>query len=101
MLIVAGEIKVASADDYGKAKDILANMMAETHKEEGCHAYSFAQDAADPGSIRLFEIWENQEALDAHMKTPHMAAFNKAVAGFNVTGASVNIYEVSGTRKLM
>lgn len=101
MLIVAGEIKIGNADDYQKALPALQKMMAETHKEEGCHAYAFSQCAADPKTIRLFEKWEDQAALDAHMKTAHMAEFNQAVAGFGVVGADVHVYEVAGSKKLM
>ena len=35
----------------------------------------------DPEQI-VFERWENQASLEAHLATPHVAAFNAAIAGF-------------------
>jgi quinol monooxygenase YgiN len=79
MLIIAGTIEI----DPSKREPALAaarEMMAETLKEKGCHAYTFSADLADPSRIHLFERWESEEALLAHFATPHMAAFQKALA---------------------
>ena len=35
--------------------------------EPGCIEYSFSADGLDPGLIRIFEIWESQEALTTHL----------------------------------
>ncbi len=100
MLIVAGEIKIAP-DDIEKARALAAAMVTETLKEPGCQAYSFAVDLLEPGTVRLFERWDDQAALDAHFQTPHMAAFNAGLAEITILGASVKIYDVSGVRDLM
>ncbi len=95
MIIVAGEIKVADAGEVEKARDVLNTMVAATVKEAGCITYSFAQDIADPCVVRIFERWENQAALDAHMETPHMAAFREAAGSLNVVGLDVKSYDAA------
>ncbi len=100
MLIVAGEVKLADAGQVAQARQALGTMVAETLKETGCITYSFAQDLADASIIRIFERWEDQAALDAHMKSPHMAAFREAMGNMKVEGLEVNIYDASGERPI-
>ncbi|MFP3944667.1 MAG: putative quinol monooxygenase [Alphaproteobacteria bacterium] len=100
MLIVAGHVRLAP----GEVEKILPaahRMMEETHKEAGCREYTFARDLSDETTIRIFEIWESREALDAHFATPHMAEFNKALGDVKVESVSVKIYDVSGVHPLM
>lgn len=53
----------------------MAEMMAETQKEEGCVSYDFSNDFSDPTVIHLFEEWESQVHLEAHFVAPHMGIF--------------------------
>jgi len=56
--------------------------------EEGCRAYEPTIDV-EPGlpipvavrenAVTIVEAWESLEALQAHLKTPHMAAYREAV----------------------
>jgi len=100
MLIVAGEVRM-TPESVAKVREQAATMVAETLKEDGCLEYGFAEDLLEPGRIRLFEKWRDQAALDAHFQTPHMAAFNAALAQVELQGVSVKIYEVSGERVLL
>ena len=95
MLIVAGEV-VVEAGVVEKVKDAFVTMETETRKEAGCHTYAFAVDICDPTMIRIVEKWENMEALEAHMKTPHMAAFGAAVGDLAPKSMSIKCYEISG-----
>jgi quinol monooxygenase YgiN len=97
MLIVTGEIEIDPADvETVRAAAIV--MMDETGKEAGCRFYRFYQDLGHPGKIRVYEEWESQAHLDAHMATPHMADWRRALSGVTVksrrihvlTGASVH-----------
>ena len=38
------------------------------------------QDLADPELFRIVERWRDEAALGAHFATPHMAAFQQAMA---------------------
>lgn len=54
-------------------------MQAATTREPGCSEYRFWTAADNPNALGLFERWDNQQALDAHLGTPHMAAFGQAM----------------------
>ena len=94
MLVIAGHVKIDPAK-VDEATPAALEMMRETHKEAGCLSYTFAAALEDPGTFRIFEEWESQEALDAHFQAPHMAAFQKAMGGFGVKEMVVHRYEIS------
>jgi len=94
MLVIAGHIRMDPAK-VSEARAASAVMMEATRKEEGCHAYTFSSDLEDDGVFHVFEHWESQEALDSHFKSPHMADFQKVMAGFGIQEMSLKRYDVS------
>jgi quinol monooxygenase YgiN len=75
-------------------------MMRKTQEEAGCISYVFSADLSEPGVFRLFEEWESDEALGAHMKSPHMAEFQSVVATLGIKEAVIQRYEVSSVGPL-
>ena len=69
MVIVVGIIEVEAADRrrYLESK---TGQVAATLAEAGCLEYAFSADLAEPGRVRLFEIWESAEHLAAHAPCP-------------------------------
>lgn len=59
--------------------EAMSVMGVETRKEPGCLHYRFYQDIDDPNAFFVYERWTDGAALDAHMKTPHMAEYVKVV----------------------
>jgi quinol monooxygenase YgiN len=49
----------------------------------------------------VFEEWEDRESIDAHMGTPHMAAFIGSMGDLGVTAVDISTYAVSEKAKLM
>lgn len=91
MIIIAGVMTLdpAKADDF---MAVAVKMMRETHKEEGNLAYVFSRSPLDDGTIHLFEKWETEEALAAHMASDHMAEFQAGLGDVGLTGADVKKY---------
>ena len=93
MLIVAGEV-IVEEGAIDSARDAVRTMEEETRKEDGCLTYAFSTDINSPTTVRVFERWESQQALSAHMKTPHMAAFGATIAKIKPKSMSFKVYEV-------
>ena len=55
-----------------------AACIAETRKEPGCIAYELLASVDNPEKLVFVEKWETREALTAHSKTPHLAAWREA-----------------------
>ena len=94
MIIIYGEITI----DPAAREELMAaaiTMQEETQKEEGCIRYVFAADLKRDDLIHVSEHWATGEALMAHMSSPHMAAFGKALGG-KVKGTVLKKYDASG-----
>jgi quinol monooxygenase YgiN len=99
MLVVAGEIEIDPAKREAAVAAARAVMDA-TRREAGCISYVFSADLAEPGRFRIFEEWQSQGALDAHFATPHMAAFQSALAGLGVRSMRIQKYEIASVGPL-
>lgn len=62
-----------------------AACVAETRKEKGCIAYELFASLSDPEKLVFVERWETREALTAHSKQPHLAAWREASAPYLVS----------------
>ena len=99
-IIVTGYLKVdpAKHDEFVAAAVAL---MKATRAEEGNVGYTFSADIEEPGVFHLSEQWTSGEALDAHMATPHMAAFMATSATLGLAGGSVHKWEGATPSKLI
>jgi quinol monooxygenase YgiN len=98
-VIIAGTMRVPPESLPGLKPHMLA-MLAASRAEDGCLTYSYGEDVAEPGLIRVFENWRDQDAIDAHFKTPHMAAWRAAGAQFGVFDRQLFAYETASERPL-
>ena len=98
-LIIAGTVRVPPENLAG-LKPHMEAMLAASRAEDGCITYSYAEDVAEPGLIRVFEAWRDQACLDAHFKAAHMAAWRAAWPNFGVSDRRLVAYEVAAERAL-
>ncbi|MEQ8747830.1 putative quinol monooxygenase [Pyruvatibacter sp.] len=101
MLIVAGTATFHSVADMETVLGAGQAMIAASLAEAGCQDYTYARDVTDDKTMRIFELWDDQAALDAHFQEPHMGAFNAALGKVKIASISVKIYDVSGVRDLI
>ncbi len=91
MIIIAGTISF----DPAKRETLesgFAAMQAETLKESGCYGYEIFNSRSAEGTVLIFEKWEDDDALGAHMTSPHMAAFGGVMGSIGITGVDVKKY---------
>ena len=98
-LIVAGTVRVPP-QNIERFRPHMQAMLDSSRAEDGCLAYSYAVDVADPGLIRVFEAWRDQAALDAHLKTAHLATWRGHWPEFGVSDRRLFAYEVASERQL-
>jgi quinol monooxygenase YgiN len=94
MLVIAGTIRVPPANVAALRPHMLA-MLAASRAEDGCLVYSYAEDIAEPGLIRVFEAWRDRAALDAHLATDHLAAWRAAWPALGVGERRLTAYDVA------
>ncbi len=64
-LVIHMEAKPGKGAEYMK---LMNARCAEMRQDAGCQEFQIFQDASDPDKFVLLELWESQEALDAHAK---------------------------------
>ncbi len=62
-------------------KTELSRLIEPTLNEAGCIQYDLHQDNDDPAVFLFYENWESRELWQAHMDSPHIAAYARATAG--------------------
>lgn len=98
-VVIGGTFRLAPERLEAFRPHMLA-MLQASRAEDGCVEYSYAQDVADPGLFRVFEIWRDEAALGAHARAPHMKTWRAAGAEFGLSDRRIFLYEVSGERQL-
>jgi quinol monooxygenase YgiN len=98
-LIIAGTVRVPPKN-LAALKPHMEAMLAASRAEDGCLVYSYGEDVAEPGLIRIFEAWRDQAAIDAHVASPHMAAWRAAGAELGVSDRRLTLYETAAERAL-
>jgi quinol monooxygenase YgiN len=92
MIIVTGQVRFAEGEIARLAPAFKMNIQA-TRAEPGCARYVYAADLADPNLLHVIEEWSDEEAMDAHMNTPHMADLMTAMGSAKIEAIGINAYE--------
>ncbi|HEX3367682.1 putative quinol monooxygenase [Phenylobacterium sp.] len=98
-VIIAGVMRLPP-ENLASLKPHMSTMLAASRAEDGCVTYSYAEDVAEPGLIRVFEVWRDQAAIEAHFKAPHMAPWRAACAEHGVSDRKLFAYETTAERAL-
>ena len=88
MIVLAVTLPI-KPERRAEAVAIALTMTEETHKEEGCLAYTFHSPVDDPNTFFVYEEWESQEALDGHNTSDHMKVFQGSIG--DVIGGEVSV----------
>jgi quinol monooxygenase YgiN len=65
-----------------EAVSALGRCATTVHQEEsGVLRYALHRDTKNPNRLVMIEVYDSQEALDAHGKTPHLQELTGALGG--------------------
>ena len=74
MIIVTATLSFETEADRDVAVERTAPVQRATRDdEEGCLAYCFAADRAEPTNIQVYELWTDADSLAAHFAHPNYA----------------------------
>jgi quinol monooxygenase YgiN len=74
-------------------KNALIGLVAPTRKEAGCLNYDLHASPEDPAKFLFHENWTSKAHLDAHLKSPHIAALLPRVDELCVGFPEIKIWE--------
>ncbi|WP_144154081.1 putative quinol monooxygenase [Paraburkholderia sp. BCC1885] len=73
-------ISVAKPGDEEKLRAAVEGIVGPSRKEAGALQYDLHRDLREPRRFVFVERWESEEALAAHAKSEHIAAYREAIA---------------------
>jgi (4S)-4-hydroxy-5-phosphonooxypentane-2,3-dione isomerase len=79
-LVVEFRIKPEFVGDFAAA--IEDNARASRETEPGCRQFDVCRDPADPALFFLYELYDDEAAIQAHLRTPHFLQMDAATAGW-------------------
>jgi (4S)-4-hydroxy-5-phosphonooxypentane-2,3-dione isomerase len=80
VLVVEFRIHAEFVAAFGAA--IHDNARASLATEPGCRQFDVCRDPAEPTLFYLYEVYDDEAAFQAHLKTGHFAAMERASAGW-------------------
>jgi len=99
VIVVTGDLRVAP-DNMDSLREAMRRVIEATRKEDGCLAYAYGEDVLEPGLIRISERWLNWQSLEAHSKSPHVAAWQATLKKAGVIHRDIVGYEAGTGRAL-
>jgi quinol monooxygenase YgiN len=76
VLVVEFQIAPACAEAFADA--IVENARTSRETEPGCRQFDVCRDASDLAKFFLYELYDDEAALQAHLRTPHFLQMNEA-----------------------
>lgn len=90
-VVAKSVIKEGEVEAY---KTLAAELIQETRKEQGCISYELFQDVQSKDIVAFIETWENQDALDRHIKTAHFEKIVPKMAFLKERQSEINVYRL-------
>lgn len=94
MLVIRATLPL-DPDRMDEVTEIASELAEASRAEDGVVDYQVAEDLESPGVLRIFEVYEDEEAFAAHGDTDHLAAFQAALPDLLVGQPEITRYEVS------
>ena len=98
-IILAGTVRLPPE----RLADLRPHLRAQvegSRAEPGCLDYALTEDPLDPGLIRVYEHFVDEEALAFHRASPHMAAWRAAWHGLGMGERRMSSFDVSAYREI-
>jgi len=93
MVVVIGTIRLAPGA-VDRARPAMAQIVAASRAEDGCIAYSYAEDVLDAGLIRVAEMWRDQSVLERHFTMPHLTAWRATWPDLGISDRDLRSYRI-------
>lgn len=81
-LIVISVTLVVPAEHLGSFLPVIERLVHASRREEGVLAYTFARDLLQLELIRIFEVYRDRAAFDAHTASTHFQAWRPLSAPY-------------------
>lgn len=99
MLVIRATLPL-DPDRMDEVTELAADLAEASRAEDGVVDYHVTEDLESPGVVRIFEVYEDEAALDSHSDTDHLAAFQAALPDLLVGHPEIMQYEVTSAEEV-
>ena len=94
MIVVIGSFRFPPSI-VGVLRPAMEAMVTASRAEEGCIEYTYALDVLDNGVVRVLEKWRDKAALEAHLRTVHIAEWRAQCSALAISERELTGYEAA------
>ena len=91
-IVVVARAEAKSGSEAAAERAFL-DVVAPTHEENGCIRYALHRGADDPKTLVMIERWSSRDALDAHLRSAHVARLFDALGPLLTGPAEILVLE--------
>ena len=82
MLALVVEFRIKPEHIAAFEHEIVENARASRDTEPGCRQFDVCRDSGDPGLFFLYELYDDEAAIQAHLGTPHYVRMDAVSRGW-------------------
>jgi len=71
---------------------LLKTMVEKSNTEPGCLIYKAYQEVGNPSGFIIYEVYENQQAIDSHNASEHFKSFKEQMPEILIEKSQVDIF---------
>ena len=97
MHVIIAPIRIKEGHKAEFVEAMLGDARGSVNDEPGCLRFDVIQDGADPNLIWLYEVYVDEAAFRAHLRTPHYLKWRETVKGWldeRPTGAGAGSHNI-------
>jgi autoinducer 2-degrading protein len=79
MLVLLVEIKIKPGYRDQFVEALMLDAKGSVNDEPGCLRFDVLQDSENPNRIYLYEVYKDEQALEAHRAAPHFTKWRETV----------------------
>jgi quinol monooxygenase YgiN len=99
MIVVVARVRT-DAEHREELIRLGQTVAAASRQDAGCLNYTLYEDTESENDFVMIEEWEDDEALQRHFKTAHIAEFMGAMPATLVASPDIRFHTVESTRDL-
>ncbi|MDQ2779083.1 MAG: antibiotic biosynthesis monooxygenase [Pseudomonadota bacterium] len=80
--VLVVEFRIEAQQVAAFAAAIAANAAASLADEPGCRQFDVCRDPAEPALFFLYERYDDEAAVQAHLRAPHFVQMDAATRGW-------------------
>ena len=90
-LLIVGTVRLPP-ERLALAKSVMVADDRGEPRRGRLHPLAYAEDVAEPGLIRVSELWRDRDALARHFASPHLAAWRAAWPRLGTSDRNLALY---------